>query len=106
MGSLYTAFGVVVGRMGDCDKMVNEVKPGWGVWCGHVNDWFNHSEGGPIHYETESEARSIATNLQLLLPANSYEARRHTPSLCCYGIQGCTKGNVIHECGKVRPEEC
>ena len=56
--------------------------------------------------ETESEARSIATNLQLLLPANSYEARRHTPSLCCYGIQGCTKGNVIHECGKVRPEEC
>jgi hypothetical protein len=79
---------------------------GWGVWCGHKNDWFNHSEGGAIHYETESEALTVQRGLQLLLPANSYEVRRHTPPLCCYGITGCTKGNTLHDCGKVRPEEC
>ena len=51
----------------------------WGVWCRRGDDleygWFRHSDGTPIHYYTESEARSIASGLKLLLPQNEYEAR-------------------------------
>jgi hypothetical protein len=51
----------------------------WGVWCRRGDDpnygWFRHSEGSPIHYQTESEANSVASGLRLLLPQNEYEAK-------------------------------